>query len=104
MLQVISENISPSTTWFWDEPSGHWWACNASAWWACNARGWMGDLLGSFPKSVRVRRKHVEKTCVGLWGQSTILKAVWDVTSGIKACLSQYDVVWGQTKKKLVGM
>nr|ABE88120.1 hypothetical protein MtrDRAFT_AC147431g7v2 [Medicago truncatula] len=40
-------------------------------------RLWMGDLLGSFPKSVRVRTKHTEKTCVGLWGQSAILKVVW---------------------------
>jgi len=41
----------------------------------------MGDLSGSFSVSVRVRTKHAEKTCVGLWGQSTILKAVWDVTN-----------------------
>jgi hypothetical protein len=40
----------------------------------------MGDLPGSFPVSVRVRTKHAEKTCVGLWGQSTILKAVWVIT------------------------
>jgi len=40
----------------------------------------MGDLPGSFPVSMRVRTKHAEKTRVGLWGQSTILKAVWDVT------------------------
>jgi len=40
----------------------------------------MNDLLGCFPKSMRVRTKHVEKTRVGLWGQSAILKAVWDVT------------------------
>jgi len=39
--------------------------------------------------SVRVRTKHAEKTRVGLWGQSAILKAVWDV--------------WGQnTLKRLV--
>ncbi|AES89939.1 hypothetical protein MTR_4g081990 [Medicago truncatula] len=41
---------------------------------------WMGDILGSFPESVRVRTKHVEKTRAGLWGQSTILIVVWDVT------------------------
>jgi len=41
----------------------------------------MGDLPGSFPVSVRVKTKHVEKTRVGLWGQSAILKAVWDVTN-----------------------
>lgn len=40
----------------------------------------MVDLLGSFLESVRVRTKHTEKTHIGLWGQSTILKAVWDVT------------------------
>ncbi|AES81372.2 hypothetical protein MTR_7g092030 [Medicago truncatula] len=49
----------------------------------------MGDLPGSFPVSVRVRTKHAEKTRVGLWGQSTMLKAVWDVTNGIRADLSQ---------------
>ena len=27
-----------------------------------------------------MRTKHAEKTSVGLWGQSAILKAVWDVT------------------------
>jgi len=64
----------------------------------------MGDLPRSFPVSVRVRTKHAEKTRVGLWGQSTILKAVWDVTNGIIADLSQYDVVRGRTKQKLVGM
>ena len=41
----------------------------------------MGDLLGSFPESVQVRTKLAEKTRVGLWGQSVILKAVWGVTT-----------------------
>jgi len=41
----------------------------------------MGDLSESFPVSVRVRTKYAEKTRVDLWGQSTILKAVWDVTT-----------------------
>jgi hypothetical protein len=41
----------------------------------------MGDLRGSFPVSMRVRTKHAEKTRVGLWGQSAILKVVWDVTN-----------------------
>ena len=45
----------------------------------------MGGLLGSFSKSVRVRPKHAEKTRVGLWGQSMILKAVRGVTNGIRA-------------------
>jgi len=44
----------------------------------------MGELLGSFLVSVLVRTKHIEKTCVDLWGQSAILKAVWGVTNGIK--------------------
>jgi len=35
----------------------------------------MGDLLGSFSISVRVRTKHTEKTRVDLWGQSAILKS-----------------------------
>jgi len=41
----------------------------------------MGGLLESFPKSVRVRTKHAENTRVGFLGQSTILKAMWDVAS-----------------------
>lgn len=36
----------------------------------------MDDLLGSFQESVRVRTKHAEKTCVGLWVQLVILKVV----------------------------
>jgi len=48
----------------------------------------MGDLMRSFIESVRVKTKHGEKTRVGLWCQSTILKVVWDVTSGIRANLS----------------
>jgi uncharacterized protein involved in copper resistance len=65
----------------------------------------MGDLPESFWVSVRVKTKHAEKTRVDLlWGQSTILKAFWDVTNGIRADLSQYGVVRGQTKPKLVGM
>jgi len=43
----------------------------------------MGDMPGSFPVNVRVKTKHAEKTRVDLWGQSTILKAVWDVTGSI---------------------
>ncbi|MCI63562.1 transcriptional regulator ATRX, partial [Trifolium medium] len=61
----------------------------------------MGDHLGSFPESVQVRTKLAEKTRVDLWGQSVILKAVWDVTNGIRADLFQYDVVRGRTKRKL---
>jgi len=53
---------------------------------------------------VRVRTKHAEKTRVGLWGQSAILKLMYDVKSGIIAYLSQYDVVRGRTKQKLVVM
>jgi len=64
----------------------------------------MGDLLRSFPEYVRVRTKHAEKTRVDLWGQLAILSGVCDVTSGIRAYLSQYDVVQGRTKQKLVGM
>ena len=45
----------------------------------------MGDLLGSFPESISVRPNHAEKTCVGLWGQSIILNAAWNVTNGIRA-------------------
>jgi hypothetical protein len=64
----------------------------------------MGDLPGSFAVSVRVRTKHAEKTRIGFWGQSAILKAVWGVTNGIRVDLSQYDVVRGRSKRKLVGM
>jgi len=64
----------------------------------------MGDLPGSFPVSVRVRTKHAEKTRVGLWGLSAILKVVSDVTNGIREDLSQYGVVRGRTKRKRVGM
>jgi len=64
----------------------------------------MGDLPESFLVSVRVRTKHAEKTHVDLWGQSAILKVVWDVENGIRADLSQYGVVRGRTKQKLVGM
>jgi len=58
----------------------------------------MGDLLGSFSESVQVRTKHAKKTHVGFWGLSAILKAVCDVTSGIRVDISLYDAVWGQTK------
>ena len=37
----------------------------------------MGDLLGSFPESLQARTKLAEKTRVGLWGQSVILKVFW---------------------------
>jgi hypothetical protein len=40
----------------------------------------MGTLLGSFSKSVQVGTKLAEKTRVGLWRQSVILKGVWVVT------------------------
>jgi len=33
-----------------------------------------------------------------------MLKVVWDVTNGIRVDLSQYGVVRGRTKRKLVGM
>jgi len=55
----------------------------------------MDDLMRSFTESVRVRTKHVEKIHCDFWGHSTILKAVCDVTSGIKADLSEYDLVQG---------
>jgi len=64
----------------------------------------MGELLESFSESVRVMTKQNENICDCLWAQSTILKAVWDVTNGIRAGLSQYDVVRERTKRKLVGM
>jgi hypothetical protein len=50
----------------------------------------MGDLLRSFSESVRVTTKHVEKTLVGLWGQSAILKAVWDVKFASIAFVEAY--------------
>jgi len=48
--------------------------------------------------------KYVEKTCVGLWSQLTILKVVCDVITGIREGLSQYNVIKGRTKRKLVSM
>ena len=41
----------------------------------------MGDLLGSFSESMRVKTKHVGKTCVGLWRQSSIWKAAVTATN-----------------------
>lgn len=64
----------------------------------------MGDPLGSFSKNMLVRKKHAEQTRVSLWGHPIILKIVWGITNGIRANLSQYDVVRRQTKLKLVGM
>ena len=32
----------------------------------------IGDLLGSYPRCARVKSKCAGKTCIGLWGQSTI--------------------------------
>jgi len=32
MLQMVSEQTSPSTVWFGDEPSGSWRACNTHGW------------------------------------------------------------------------
>ena len=45
----------------------------------------MGDLLISFSESVRVSPKYAEKTRVGLWGKSVILKVAWGITNGIRA-------------------
>jgi len=57
----------------------------------------MGDLLESFSESVRVGRKHAGNTRVGVWGWSAILKAVFEITNGIRADLFKYDVVRGRT-------
>ena len=43
----------------------------------------MGDLLGSFPRCVRVRPKYAEKTCIGLWGQSTIFMSSHQRSGGL---------------------
>ena len=32
----------------------------------------MDDILGSFSRCARMKPKCAEKTCVGLWGQSTV--------------------------------
>jgi len=34
----------------------------------------MSDFLGSFLENMQVMTKHVEKSCVGLWGQLLILE------------------------------
>ena len=49
----------------------------------------MGEILESFPGNVRVRTKHVEKTRVGQWRQSSIRKVA--VIIGIRA-LTQLEV------------
>jgi len=41
---------------------------------------WDGWPSEKFLRSMWVRIKHAKKTRVNLWGQSTILKVVWDVT------------------------
>jgi len=43
----------------------------------------MSEFRGSFLESI-VRTKHAEMTHCYLWGQSTILKPVWDVTCWIR--------------------
>ncbi|KAL2321934.1 hypothetical protein Fmac_026313 [Flemingia macrophylla] len=45
--------------------------------------GWMGDLLGSFPESVRVRTKHAEKSC-----GAARMSDMRGVTNGIRAWFS----------------
>ena len=44
----------------------------------------MSNLLENFLKNVYVRTKHIEKSCVGLWGQSLIIKAVKAEFLGLK--------------------
>ncbi|KAK2428055.1 hypothetical protein QL285_026598 [Trifolium repens] len=53
----------------------------------------MGDLLGSFSESMQVRTKLAEKTRVGLWGQSVILKAVWGVTLTVETIYNSYSLL-----------
>jgi len=43
MLQMVSEQTSPSTTWFKDEPNGSWWACNTQG---RRVRGVVADAQG----------------------------------------------------------
>jgi hypothetical protein len=54
----------------------------------------MGDLLGSYPKSVQMRTKLAEKTHVGLWSQSVILKAVSGVTPQLYLARLKSGVGW----------
>ncbi|KAL2336569.1 hypothetical protein Fmac_011015 [Flemingia macrophylla] len=75
----------------------------------------MGDLLGSFPESVRVKTKHAEKSCGGMgellgsFPDSVRVRTkqaeksyVRGATNGIRTGpLTQYSVVRGPTKQKL---
>ena len=59
----------------------------------------MGDLLGSFSKSVWVRTKHAKKSHVGLWGQLLILKIVKANCQGLRKgylwkVLTNKDIEW----------
>ena len=61
----------------------------------------MGDPLGSFPrKRVSEDKARWKDSC---WSVGTVGQ-IWDVTNGIRADLSQYGVVQGRTKRKLVGL
>ncbi|AES66244.1 hypothetical protein MTR_2g064750 [Medicago truncatula] len=44
--------------------------------WHASSNFGMGDLPGSFPVSMRVRTKHVEKTRVGLWDQVHVIRFI----------------------------
>ena len=52
----------------------------------------MGDLLESFLESVWVRIKHTEKSHVGLWEQSLILKAVEEIVEVLEK--ATYERSW----------
>jgi len=56
-------------------------------------RAWLGTILGWVTyrevfRYVRVRTKHAEKTRVGLWGQSVMLKVVWMLQTRYPHCTS----------------
>ena len=71
-------------------------------------RAWLGivmrmcDLLGSFLKSMWVRKKHAKKYHVSLWCQSLILEAsradFWALGKGyLRSVLTNKDVEWSIT-------
>ncbi|KEH31079.1 hypothetical protein MTR_4g088880 [Medicago truncatula] len=57
-----------------------------------------------FSVNVRERTKHAEKTRVGLWGQSAILKAVWDVTTSTSSSHRRRFPLLPQTTGKPFGL
>ena len=63
----------------------------------------MGDLLGSVPGYARVRPKCAGKTCVGLWGQSTVPMSSHQWSEG-PGCYSSDTSLACHLRKSLYGL